>query len=64
MFYMVHPSGLTDIALAIQMCCPPDKAASFVMILALAWGWYSYNGDISYGRLNRLYSLSSYKNSS
>ena len=30
------------------------SAASFVMILALAWGWYSYNGDISYGRLNRI----------
>ena len=29
------------------------SAASFVMILALAWGWYSYNGDISYGRLTR-----------
>ena len=24
------------------------------MILALAWGWYSYNGDISYGRLTRI----------
>ena len=23
------------------------SAASFVMILALAWGWYSYNGDLS-----------------
>ena len=30
------------------------SAASFVMILALAWGWYSYNGDISYGRLPRI----------
>ena len=30
------------------------SAASFVMILALAWGWYSYNGDISYGRLTRI----------
>ena len=30
------------------------SAASFVMILTLAWGWYSYNGDISYGRLTRI----------
>ena len=30
------------------------SAASFVMMLALAWGWYSYNGDISYGRLTRI----------
>ena len=30
------------------------SAASFVMILALAWCWYSYNGDISYGRLTRI----------
>jgi len=30
------------------------SAASFVMILALAWGWYNYNGDISYGRLTRI----------
>jgi hypothetical protein len=30
------------------------SAASFVMILAITWGWYSYNGDISYGRLNRI----------
>ncbi len=30
------------------------SAASFVMILALAWGWYSYNGDISYGRLTQI----------
>ncbi len=29
-------------------------SASSVMILALAWGWYSYNGDISYGRLTRI----------
>ncbi len=29
-------------------------SASSVMILALAWGWYSYDGDISYGRLNRI----------
>ena len=29
-------------------------SASFVMILALAWGWYSYDGDISYGRLTRI----------
>ncbi len=30
------------------------SAASFVMILALGWGWYTYNGDISYGRLTRI----------
>jgi len=30
------------------------SAASFVMILALAWGWYAYDGDISYGRLTRI----------
>jgi len=24
------------------------------MILALAWGWYNYDGDISYGRLTRI----------
>jgi phosphate/sulfate permease len=24
------------------------------MILALGWGWYAYDGDISYGRLNRI----------
>ena len=29
-------------------------SASFVMILALSWGWYSYDGDISYGRLTRI----------
>ena len=29
-------------------------SASAVMILALGWGWYSYDGDISYGRLNRI----------
>ena len=29
-------------------------SASFVMILALGWGWYSYDGDISYGRLTRI----------
>jgi len=29
-------------------------SASFVMILALCWGWYSYDGDISYGRLTRI----------
>ena len=29
-------------------------AASFVMIIAITWGWYSYDGDISYGRLNRI----------
>ena len=30
------------------------SAASFVMIFAITWGWYSYDGDISYGRLNRI----------
>ena len=30
------------------------SAASFVMIIAITWGWYSYDGDISYGRLNRI----------
>jgi hypothetical protein len=30
------------------------SAASSVMILALSWGWYSYDGDISYGRLTRI----------
>ncbi len=29
-------------------------SASSVMILALAWGWYTYDGDISYGRLTRI----------
>ena len=29
-------------------------AASFVMILAIVWGWYSNEGDISYGRLTRI----------
>ena len=29
-------------------------SASFVMILALGWGWYFYDGDISYGRLTRI----------
>jgi hypothetical protein len=29
-------------------------SASFVMILAITWGWYSYDGDISYGRLTRI----------
>ena len=29
-------------------------SASFVMIIALGWGWYAYDGDISYGRLNRI----------
>ena len=29
-------------------------SASSVMIIALTWGWYSYDGDISYGRLNRI----------
>jgi len=29
-------------------------SASFVMILALGWGWYAYDGDISYGRLTRI----------
>ena len=30
------------------------SSASFVMILAITWGWYSYDGDISYGRLARI----------
>ena len=30
------------------------SAASFVMILAITWGWYSNAGDISYGRLTRI----------
>ena len=29
-------------------------SASFVMIIALTWGWYTYDGDISYGRLTRI----------
>jgi len=29
-------------------------SASFVMILALTWGWHAYDGDISYGRLTRI----------
>jgi hypothetical protein len=29
-------------------------SASSVMIFALAWGWYAYDGDISYGRLTRI----------
>jgi len=29
-------------------------SASAVMIIALAWGLYSYDGDISYGRLTRI----------
>ena len=29
-------------------------SASFVMAIAITWGWYSYDGDISYGRLNRI----------
>jgi|TARA_B100000929_G_scaffold272610_1_gene244321 hypothetical protein len=29
-------------------------SASFVMIIALGWGWYAYDGDISYGRLTRI----------
>ena len=29
-------------------------SASAVMIFALAWGWYSYEGDISYGSLTRI----------
>jgi len=29
-------------------------SASFVMISALGWGWYTYDGDISYGRLTRI----------
>jgi len=30
------------------------SSASFVMIIAITWGWYSYDGDISYGRLNKI----------
>ena len=30
------------------------SAASLVMIFAITWGWYSYDGDISYGRLTRI----------
>ena len=30
------------------------SAASFVLILAITWGWYSNNGDISYGRLTQI----------
>jgi hypothetical protein len=30
------------------------SSASFVMIIALTWGWYTYDGDISYGRLTRI----------
>jgi len=30
------------------------SAASVVMISAITWGWYSYDGDISYGRLTRI----------
>ena len=30
------------------------SSASFVMIIALGWGWYFYDGDISYGRLTRI----------
>ena len=29
-------------------------SASLVMAIAITWGWYSYDGDISYGRLNRI----------
>ncbi|MDC1078691.1 hypothetical protein OAS29_03630 [Candidatus Pelagibacter sp.] len=29
-------------------------SASVVMIIALGWGWYAYDGDISYGRLTRI----------
>tara|TARA_B100001079_G_scaffold209000_1_gene182966 strand:+ start:493 stop:1458 length:966 start_codon:yes stop_codon:yes gene_type:complete len=29
-------------------------SASFVMIIALGWGWHAYDGDISYGRLTRI----------
>ena len=29
-------------------------SASLVMIFALSWGWYNYDGDISYGRLTRI----------
>ena len=30
------------------------SAASVVMIFAITWGWYSHDGDISYGRLTRI----------
>jgi len=30
------------------------SAASLVMIFSITWGWYSYDGDISYGRLTRI----------
>ena len=30
------------------------SAASFVLILAITWGWYSNDGDISYGRLTQI----------
>ena len=30
------------------------SSASLVMIIAITWGWYSYDGDISYGRLTRI----------
>ena len=30
------------------------SAASLVMIFAITWGWYSNDGDISYGRLTRI----------
>ena len=29
-------------------------SASAIMIFALGWGWYAYDGDISYGRLTRI----------
>ena len=31
-----------------------QSSASLVMIIAITWGWYSYDGDISYGRLTRI----------
>ena len=30
------------------------SAASVIMIFAITWGWYNYDGDISYGRLTRI----------
>ncbi len=29
-------------------------AASFAMILTITYGWWAYDGDISYGRLNQI----------
>ena len=30
------------------------SSATLVMIIAITWGWYSYDGDIPYGRLTRI----------